>query len=749
MRWRDNVGTPFVLRSSDASNENNGECDDMQFLQPTSDDTFLQPTFDDAAIQIARLADELSLEQNSQLTDWEGQDLDFENMDQVTPTIASVEPLNPFLVPGSASGVSSIFNSLKDTRDESEPCQSSETFSKIVAHSVVSQTSAHLPAMPWETGPTKSIFSDDAFTVGSLSVPIENALHRSDCQPDELALEISAVTKAVATDTTVYRSLSSRAIKNLADTDFDTRQEELRQLAVDKWLCIVRNHTLSSQVGQQILSQFNLDRVDEARNIINAVIGTRSSTTAISRANAILRYLRWVNDTDEDADPQTEDAAWEYVKHLRSSGAAATTGSSWLSAVRYAIYIFGYDNMLSIANSRRIAGQCDVMYVDKDTLNQAPPFTLSQVKELHRMLDSDSIDPFDRAFVAYVLTGIYTRSRHSDLRKIYRIILDVDEQGGFVELQTRHHKTAKSALKKSIPLPILAPARGVDGSVWPMKVLAAFEGVGLSFNGYLNQPLFKPIDAQGFLCKRGITSEETNDFIELLFPNASLSSHSCKCTCLTWAAKYGLSLPDRNILGRHADATRDTSAVYSRDLCAPAVLSLQKVIDAIRGGSFNPDDTRKGYFPEPVVIEVDQDIKSTNLCTKVEHIEVKDDEPELVDLVSEDEAPREEPSEVLDSESSSSKASSSDCQQPVSEPHPKLVKRRTCIKESFGEAYRNSWSKLVHYAVASPIVAGTCNSVFSCGRQLSQKYELAKDFDPFNMCSLCKKHAARDGALLE
>ena len=72
MRWRDNVGTPFVLRSSDASNENNGECDDMQFLQPTSDDTFLQPTFDDAAIQIARLADELSLEQNSQLTDWEG-----------------------------------------------------------------------------------------------------------------------------------------------------------------------------------------------------------------------------------------------------------------------------------------------------------------------------------------------------------------------------------------------------------------------------------------------------------------------------------------------------------------------------------------------------------------------------------------------------------------------------------------------------------------------------------------------------
>ena len=102
---------------------------------------------------------------------------------------------------------------------------------------------------------------------------------------------------------------------------------------------------------------------------------------------------------------------------------------------------------------------------------------------------------------------------------------------------------------------------------------------------------------------------------------------------MTWAAKFGLSLPERNILGRHADATRDTSAVYSRDLCAPAVTSLQGGIDAIREGSFNPDETRKSYFQNPV-IEVDQGISSDNPLTKVEHIEVKDDEPELVDLVS-------------------------------------------------------------------------------------------------------------------
>ena len=73
---------------------------------------------------------------------------------------------------------------------------------------------------------------------------------------------------------------------------------------------------------------------------------------ALSNVNKILRNLCWVNETDESADPQSEHAAWEYVKHLRNSGAAATTGSSWLSAVRYATYIFGYDSMQSIATSR-------------------------------------------------------------------------------------------------------------------------------------------------------------------------------------------------------------------------------------------------------------------------------------------------------------------------------------------------------------------------------------------------------------
>lgn len=348
---------------------------------------------------------------------------------------------------------------------------------------------------------------------------------------------------SVATTQSHEVSMTSQSIANLKDKDFFEQQTELKQLAVDKWLSIVRNHTLSSEVGEQILSQCNLDNFEESRTIISAVIGTRSSTTAISRANAILRYLRWSGEHNEEQDPQTEASGWSYVKFLEQTGAAATTGSRWLSAVRYAVYIFGYKNMECICNSRRIQGKCDVMYVEKDDLNQAAPFTVSQVKELHRKISDDNIDVYDKAFIAFILTSIYTRSRHSDFRYISKVILDVDDRGGFVETRTRHHKTARSALKKTVLLPIIAPARGVDGSIWVHDVAKAFADIGLPFEDCTNNPLFRPVGADGTLCKRCVTSSETNKFLELLFPDVTLTSHSCKCTALSWAAKYtGLSL---------------------------------------------------------------------------------------------------------------------------------------------------------------------------------------------------------------
>ena len=469
MPWREGIGTPFNVSSSGVSENHTTE----EF----SSDQQVEG-LEDILREIDNIGNAISDGGNIDVTsDIERRTSDLGSWDQVDPPDIADDVSGSDAA--SRHSISDFFSRHVPSDPVSEaPLQSSGAFSRIVAHSIVGQTSANIPAMPWESGPMRSIFMGDEFNPESLMVPIQNSFHCSEVESRDVIESLPSVVGAIATTQPSDVSLTSRSTANLKDKDFFERQAELKQLAVDTWLSILKNHALSSEVGQQILSQCNFDNIEESRSIISAVIGTRSSTTAISRANAILRYLRWASEQGDELNPQSEGAGWSYAKFLEQTGAAATAGSSWLSAVRYSVYIFGYKSMECICNSRRIQGKCDVMYVEKDDLNQAAPFTVSQVKDLHHKLVDSNIDVYDRAFIAFILTAIYTRSRHSDLRLVSKVILDVDESGGFLEIRTRHHKSARNALKKTVLLPIIAPARGVDGSIWVHDVAKAFADVG-------------------------------------------------------------------------------------------------------------------------------------------------------------------------------------------------------------------------------------------------------------------------------
>eukprot|EP00435_Cladocopium_sp_Y103_P004853 s3129_g1.t1 len=82
---------------------------------------------------------------------------------------------------------------------------------------------------------------------------------------------------------------------------------------------------------------------------------------------------------------------------------------------------------------------------------------------------------------------------------------------------------------------------------------------------------------------------------ELLGPEARLSSHSCKATLLSFLAKYGASVPDREILGGHTSRFKSV-ITYSRDSVASPLRTLCSMSQMIRDGTFRPDCTRSGYF---------------------------------------------------------------------------------------------------------------------------------------------------------
>ena len=161
------------------------------------------------------------------------------------------------------------------------------------------------------------------------------------------------------------------------------------------------------------------EQKEGAFQTIEAIIGVRSRATAISRANALLKFFRWrASATEDDGKPVTEGDAWEYLCHLRLSGAAATSASSFLSSCRYALHIFGFSDFETVWSSRRLKGLAELLLAGKTPIKQSKVLTVLQVLQLHAMLDDSSMNHVDRALVGYMIVALYSRCRHSDLSNV-------------------------------------------------------------------------------------------------------------------------------------------------------------------------------------------------------------------------------------------------------------------------------------------------------------------------------------------
>ncbi len=351
---------------------------------------------------------------------------------------------------------------------------------------------------------------------------------------------------------------------------------------------------------------------------------------------------------------------------------------------------------------------------------------MAQLRELHRFLeDEDDGDLWDKAFVAYFATATYARCRHADLQRIKCSLHDWDEKSGFVEMRTLSHKTGRTARLKTTLLPIVAPAIGIDGKPWPGLVERAPEGIGLSFRGGIEGPLFRPPGGAFGLCKRGVSSSECSKFLQMFFSiewpvdkdEPCISSHSLKATCLSWASKYGMSQEDRAILGRHSDSVSGSSAIYSRDLVVGSCRKMQDMIMDIARGRFLPDTSRRGYFAEI------EEVEGNPGEAQVKEEAVFPPPVPVVEIASSDEDPGEgETSDGCGSETSSSLASSDESDFASQEKPRKMVKTSHVILPEAGNPFRHRVSKIVHFCEKATLEDGWKLKTFSCGQSLGRMH---------------------------
>ena len=402
-----------------------------------------------------------------------------------------------------------------------------------------------------EQGIRKDTFgaSEDSFSC--LRVPLENFPLKDGIDTVETVRDI-VDTNNKSSDGPVYL----HAVSNLSDQSFEDMKRGKLELAITKWLCIIQMHMLASSTGRLVLNlgKDNYDS-EEARKIVAAVIGIRSPTTAISRANSLLHYLRWaVNMFGDIYMAFREESVWSYFSNLSTEGAAATTAMTLLSALRYAKYIMGYGTFNEILNSNRLKGSADLMFVTKEHLKQSRVLSVHQVVQLHQILTNEATADYDKAAAGYLLLALYGRCRHSDFQNVIEVIHDYGDDGGYLEFRTSSHKTARNALKRTVLLPIVLPVLGVDGVCFVGIIEEAFNKVGLSLRGKMNGPVFRPPSKDGSPCRRGLTSTECSRFLQLFLNEPSNSSngepvftsHGLKATGLSWCSKFGLLPADRS-----------------------------------------------------------------------------------------------------------------------------------------------------------------------------------------------------------
>ena len=458
--------------------------------------------------------------------------------------------------------------------------------------------------LPWESGFYKEFFSDEPFEQLVPKMPVSDFCDFGVApEPQHVAQTLAGV----ASDSNP-NPIFSRFVECKDDGSYAAKQASLRNVALNKFLVVLKHDLSGSVTGRHILELGSEDqRALGAHTVIEAVLGIRSPATLVKRANSLLSYLRWFSKLGSGfGNPFTEAFIWDYLQHLKDVGAPATKGDSAMSAFRFAFHILGIESLGQALNSRRLIGTCEIMLAGKRLLKQAMVLTVAQVKGLHAALINKGLHEMDRAIVAYILFALYGRCRNSDLLMIHSIEKDYNDSGGFVIIQTSHHKTGRLAALKTRLMPIVVPARGIDGSIWVEEALKVLEMVGACMEMPIDGPLLKaPTGESKSFMMRGLRTTEVSSMLRRFVgapdpvPGCQepvVSSHSLKATTLSWCARFGISPATRSMLGRHTSCLNETFAIYPRDLVCAPVAELQVVIDSIHEGNFTPDSQRSEFF---------------------------------------------------------------------------------------------------------------------------------------------------------
>eukprot|EP00435_Cladocopium_sp_Y103_P013036 s4599_g3.t1 len=386
--------------------------------------------------------------------------------------------------------------------------------------------------------------------------------------------------------------------KRIMCTSYNIQDDELRSRALNKFRVLVSLDLHATQIGVSMLNCLgNLDASTDVMQILSDALSNKATGTLLKRASSLWRWANWVASSNKGTCfDQPESVLYEYMNHLRDSGAAPTSASHFIEAIRFGHQTFGLLKMsLSTTLTSRVTGAAHSMYMLKRKLKQAPAFSVGAVAVFE---DRCNQDPrvHVRVICGAILFCIFACVRWFDAMRIESVGIDKYVTMCLLEAETALHKTSMSKESKTRLLPYTSLGRFLGTSDWAQSFMAARSKAGLD-NHKLFLPSWNEV-AQTWANYPMSSGEATCWIREILFDanidaSQKFSSHSCKCTLLTWAGMCTVfTREERTLLGHHVEPQTKSSTTYSRDAQVLLQYKVLKVINLIRSGSLKPDVSR-------------------------------------------------------------------------------------------------------------------------------------------------------------
>ena len=237
---------------------------------------------------------------------------------------------------------------------------------------------------------------------------------------------------------------------------------------------------------------------------------------------------------------------------------------------------------------------------------------MDEVRVLENLIDH-AHDKRDQVAAGFFIAQLHSRARFSSLQFSSAVIKDFSEdQGGYLEFSCLFNKTSVTKEAKATFMPHVAPAVGVLGTPWASAwIKLLMEENLIEAENEFSDNVFKfvkgcilpEVQKDGSWGVSPLGNSDATKWLNGLLSmggsqiqSESPATHSLKSTPLSWAAKFGIGISDRELLGHHSLGRHMSALTYSRDAQARPLRLYQEILRSIAAGTFDPDSTRSGRF---------------------------------------------------------------------------------------------------------------------------------------------------------